>query len=406
MIRTAGLGVCTLTFVLVCALPHAPRAVQQGPPVRVRIATQSPLSGRSKVQGEGLMLAVKLAVDQLGGVLSKLGLAVEVVSFDDRGETAVGVDEAHRIVADAGTLAVVGPMNSDVALRVAGIYRDADLAMITPSSTHPALTERGLPNVFRMCGRDDVQTDVAARFIEKSLRAKTVYVVHDATTYGRANAEAFREATRRRRLTIVAFEAVPNKADVGRVVAAVSANAPDVLYFAGGYELAGSLLKEGRRSGMTAKFLGSDGVDSSALLEGAGAATEGAYFTSVAGAVSVHPQARGFAYDYWKQFGKNPEPFAVQAFDAAAVVLQALAKASKGQVPPTRQAVIAAMRDTRYMGFSGPIAFDQRGDLRRALYLVMKVTATDPDDWGDNRELKRFGIPPPGRKGRIVRRGE
>ena len=64
------------------------------------------------------------------------------------------------------------------------------------------------------------------------------------------------------------------------------------------------------------------------------------------------------------------------------------------------------MRDTRYMGFSGPIAFDQRGDLRRALYLVMKVTAADPDDWGDNRELKRFGIPPPGRKGRIVRRGE
>jgi hypothetical protein len=57
--------------------------------------------------------------------------------------------------------------------------------------------------------------------------------------------------------------------------------------------------------------------------------------------------------------------------------------------------MVAALHSTRYMGLTGPIAFDEHGDLRRALYLVMKVTVDDPDDWDDNRELKRLGLVPP-----------
>jgi hypothetical protein len=58
---------------------------------------------------------------------------------------------------------------------------------------------------------------------------------------------------------------------------------------------------------------------------------------------------------------------------------------------------VAALRDTRHLGYSGPIVFDEHGDLRRALYLVMQVSAREPDDWDDNRELKRLGISPPPR---------
>ena len=40
---------------------------------------------------------------------------------------------------------------------------------ITPASTNPKFTERGLTNVFRVCGRDDQQGAVAGGFIAKSL---------------------------------------------------------------------------------------------------------------------------------------------------------------------------------------------------------------------------------------------
>ena len=396
----AGSGVkAAVTFVLALlgASACAPYASESSPPRVIRIATQSPLSERYLADGQALMLAVRLAVDELGGVLRKYGLAVEVANYDDRASVPAAVDDARSIVADAAILAVVGPLTSDVALEVAPIYRDAGLAMVSPSSTHPDLTDRGMPNVFRVCGRDDVQADLAARFIQQSLRAKKVYVVHDGTTYGRGNAESFRAAAKGRDLPLVAFDVAETALDVPKVAAAIAAATPDVLYFAGGSDIAGPLFREARQAGVAAKFVGSDGIDSSALLQDAGEAAVGAYYTSVAGAVAVHPQARGFTYEYRKAFGKYPEPFAAQAYDATAVVLEAIARAARQPQGASRATVVAALRRTRYLGYSGPVSFDERGDLRRALYLVMKVSASEPDDWDDNRELKRLGLAPPAR---------
>ena len=113
--------------------------------------------------------------------------------------------------------------------------------------------------------------------------------------------------------------------------------------------------------------------------------------------MAVHPQARGFTYEYRKAFGRHPQPFAAQAYDAAAVVLEAIVKAVRQPEGVSRATIVAALRETRYLGYSGPISFDERGDLRRALYLVMKVSAREPDEWDDNRELKRLGLSPPPR---------
>ena len=386
-----------LVLTLLGASACAPYASESSPPRLIRIATQSPLSERYLPEGQALMLAVRLAVEELGGALSKHGLAVEVANYDDRASAEAAGTDARSIVADSAIMAVVGPLTSDIALEVAPIYRDAGLAMVSPSSTHPDLTERGMPNVFRVCGRDDVQTDLAARFIQQSLRAKNVYVVHDGTIYGRGNAESFRAAATRRALALVAFDAAETPVDVPKVAAAIAAAAPDVLYFAGASDIAGPLFREARRAGVAAEFVGSDAIDSSALLADAGEAAVGAYYTSVAGAVAVHPQARGFTYVYRKTFDRYPEPFAAQAYDAAAVVLEAIARAARRPDGVSRATIVAALRETRYLGYSGPISFDERGDLRRALYLVMKVSAREPDDWDDNRELKRLGLSPPPR---------
>jgi len=100
--------------------------------------------------------------------------------------------------------------------------------------------------------------------------------------------------------------------------------------------------------------VGADGIDSSELVLGAGEAAVGAYYTSVAGAVAVHPQARGFTYQYRKTFDRYPEPFAAQAYDAAAVVLEAIARAARRPAGVSRGTVVAALRQTRYLGYSGP----------------------------------------------------
>ena len=56
--------------------------------------------------------------------------------------------------------------------------------MITPSGTNPKITERGLWNVFRACGRDDQQGTIAGAFLAKNYKDKRIAVVHDKSPAG------------------------------------------------------------------------------------------------------------------------------------------------------------------------------------------------------------------------------
>jgi branched-chain amino acid transport system substrate-binding protein len=144
-----------------------------------------------------------------------------------------------------------------------------------------------------------------------------------------------------------------------------------------------------------AKFLGPDGLDSSELTKIAGKAVKGMYYTSVAGPVTVYPAAKQFADEYKKNYGKNPEPFSAQAYDATAILLKAIEAAAQGGQVPTRDAVTAAVRNVKYTGLTGAIEFDSKGDPKKALYFVLQVTSEDPQKWGENKEVKRLIIAPP-----------
>ena len=101
------------------------------------------------------------------------------------------------------------------------------------------------------------------------------------------------------------------------------------------------------------------------------------HYTSVAGPVSVYPQAKQFADEYKKKFGKNPEPFAAQAYDATAIALKALEAAAKGGKAPSRDAVTAAVREVKHTGHHrAPSSSTTRAIPKKALYFVLQVPAT------------------------------
>src|SRR5256885_9625717 len=59
------------------------------------------------------------------------------------------------------------------------VYQESGILEITPSATNPKITERGLWNIFRTCGRDDQQGAVASAWIIKNMKGKKVAIVHD-----------------------------------------------------------------------------------------------------------------------------------------------------------------------------------------------------------------------------------
>jgi branched-chain amino acid transport system substrate-binding protein len=386
-----------LATAVVIALVSVPMAAKLEAQAKgtIKIATQSPLSGGQAALGEGIKLGTQLAVEKLKGSLEKQGFKVELVPFDDQAKPDVGVANAKNIVADKDILAVIGHLNSGVAIPSSEVYKDATLAMISPANTNPTVTDRGYPNVNRVCGRDDVQGVVGSEFAHGTMKAKTAYIIHDKTTYGQGVAEFFKADAEKKGIKILGFEGTEEKSNFEPIITPLKAKNPDLIYFGGIYEQAAPFFKQAREKGVKAKFLGPDGLDSSDLTKIAGKAVVGMNYTSVAGPVSVYPQAKQFADEYKKKFGKNPEPFAAQAYDATAIALKAIEAAAKGGKMPSREDVSKEVRKVKHTGITGAVEFDDKGDPKKALYFVLQVANDNPEKWGDNKEVKRSTIAAP-----------
>jgi branched-chain amino acid transport system substrate-binding protein len=364
----------------------------------IKIATQSPLSGGQAALGEGIKLGAQLAIEKFKGPLEKAGFKVELVPYDDQAKPDVGVANAKNVIADKDIMVVVGHLNSGVAIPSSEVYREANLAMISPANTSPIVTDRGYPNLFRICGRDDVQGVVGSEFAAGTLKAKSVYIIHDKTTYGQGVAEFFKADAEKKGIKVLGYEGTEEKSNFDPIITPMKARNPDLVYFGGIYEQAAPFFKQAREKGVKSKLMGPDGMDSSDLTKIAGKTVVGMHYTSVAGPVSVYPKAKQFADEYKKKFGKNPEPFAAQAYDSAVIAIKALEGATKGGKAPTRDAVTAAVRDVRYDGITGTVEFDSKGDPKKALYFVLQVASDDPLKWGDNKEVKRLTIAAPAAK--------
>ena len=388
MIRHRGYLVLALVAIVAAALLQASNLEAQGKGT-IKIATQSPLSGGQAALGEGIKLGAQLAVEKFKGALEKQGFKVELVPFDDQAKPDVGVANAKNIIADKDILAIIGHLNSGVAIPSSEVYKEVSLAMISPANTNPVVTDRGYPNVNRVCGRDDVQGVVGSEFAHTTMKAKSVYIIHDKTPYGQGVAEFFKADAEKKGLKVLGFEGTEEKSNFDPIVTPLKAKNPDVIYFGGIYDQAAPFFKQAREKGVKGKFFGPDGMDSSDLTKIAGKAVVGMYYTTAAAAPADLPKAKTFVDEFKKKFGKNPEPYAAEAYDSATIALRAIEAAAKGGKLPSREDVATSVRKTKLNGITGEIEFDSKGDRKKAAYFVKQVGSDDPGKWEGNKTIKR-----------------
>ena len=89
---------------------------------------------------------------------------------------------------------VVGHYCSSSSIPASDAYLDGGVLQITPASTNPLFTERGMWNTFRTCGRDDQQGPFAADYLAKNFKGKNIAIINDKTTYGKGLADEVKKA--------------------------------------------------------------------------------------------------------------------------------------------------------------------------------------------------------------------
>lgn len=364
----------------------------------IKIASQSPLSGGQSLLGTAIRNGAELAIIQLGKQVEDLGFKLEFVPFDDQATPDVGVANAQNIVNDAAILAVIGHLNSGVALPSSEIYNRENLVMVSPANTNVNITDRGYPTVNRVCGRDDAQGAAGANYAVEELKIKTAFVLHDKTAYGEGVATFFAQALEEAGVEVLGFEGTTETANFDAVITPILAQEPDLVYFGGIYNQAAVFFRQAREKGLKSQFMGPDGMDSSDLAKIGGEAVVGLIYTSAAGPASLYPAAEQFIKDYEEQFGIKPEAYAAEAYAATQIVINALVEAinANGGALPTRAQVAEAVRATQdFDTVIGKISFDANGDPKVATYYILQVASADPEKWGENPLITSVQAPSP-----------
>jgi len=336
----------------------------------IKLATASPLSGSQAALGESIKLGAQMAMEDQKAAFEALGFKLELAPQDDQADPKMGVTIGEKLIADPSVMAVVGHLNSGVAIPASEVYNKGSLAMVSPANTNPKVTDRKLPVVNRICTRDDLQGPAGALYAKETLGAKSIFVVHDKTAYGQGLADEFKKKAEAIGLKSVGYEGITiGEVDFNAVLNQVAAVKPDLVYFGGMYAEAGLLVKQAREKNITAKFMGGDGIDSSEIVKIAGDKIVGLIYTSAAAPISGTTEGQAWIEKYKTRFGKNVESYSSYGYDSALVALKGIENAIKanGNKMPTREQVAAEIRKTAdFKGIATTVSFDDKGDNKNA----------------------------------------
>jgi len=321
----------------------------------VKIGLVAPFEGLYRHLGYDVLYAVKLAVRERNAAGGVSGHKVELVALDDGNDPIQAPLQARKMIVDPDVMGVIGHFSDEAALAAVGEYHRVGLALITQVAAD-AVTERGYLEVFRLYARNELLGMEAARHVVKELGMRRLAILR-----GRDDlAEAFIKAAELLGATVV-LDTDASKQDW---LAALKAVSPDLIFFSGGAVEGVELIIQAREAGIEAIFMGGSGLDGSYVAQVGGEAVRGTLYITAAPKIEELANSEDFVTGYQALAGRLPGPQAIMAYDATCVLLEALARAIELQGRPTRNAVVTGLGALQsYPGLTGPITFDDKGDL-------------------------------------------
>jgi branched-chain amino acid transport system substrate-binding protein len=332
----------------------------------ITIGVAGPITGQYATFGEQFKNGAELAVANINAAGGVLGKKLKIDLEDDACDPKQARAVAEKL-AGKGVPFVAGHYCSGSSIPASDVYADGNVLQITPASTNPTFTDRGLWNVFRVCGRDDQQGKVAGDYILKHYKGKNVAIVHDKQTYSQGLAEQVKKTINEGGLKEKMYEAFgKDDKDFNALVSRMKANRIDVVYVGGYHTSAGLMLRQMRAQGLMAQMISGDAIATTQFWSITGDAGAGMMFT-----FGPDPRKRPAAAKVVQQFkakGIDPEGYTLYTYAAIQVWAEA---ANKAKTTDPRR-VAATIHAHTWDTVLGPISYDKKGDITRLDYVFYK----------------------------------
>jgi branched-chain amino acid transport system substrate-binding protein len=331
------------------------------------VGVAGPLTGPNAAFGAQLQKGAEQAAADINAAGGINGEQIKLVFGDDVSDPKQGISVANKFVAD-GVKFVVGHFNSGVTIPASEVYAENGILVITPSATNPTLTERGLWNTFRTCGRDDQQGAVAGGYLAANFKDAKIAVVHDKTPYGQGLADETKKSLNAAGVTEAMYEGInTGDKDFSALIAKMKDAGVSVVYFGGLHTEAGLIMRQMADQGLKAVFMSGDGIVSNELASIAGDAVDGTLMT-----FAPDPRNNPAAKELVEKFraaGFEPEAYTLYSYAALQVVAEAAKKA--GTLDPQKVAE-AIKASGPWATAIGELGYDSKGDITRPDYVMYK----------------------------------
>ncbi|HEX2654665.1 MAG TPA: branched-chain amino acid ABC transporter substrate-binding protein [Xanthobacteraceae bacterium] len=323
----------------------------------ISIAVAGPMTGGEATFGEQMKNGAVMAVADLNAAGGVLGKKLKLEIGDDACDPKQAKAIAEKFAA-AKIPFVAGHYCSSTSIPASESYAEGNVVEITPASTNPKYTERGLWNAFRVCGRDDQQGIVAGKYLAEKYKGKNIAILHDKSTYGQGLAEDTKKALNATGVKEKIYDSyTKGDKDFNALVSKLKAAAIDVVYVGGYHTETGLMLRQMRDQGMKAQVMAGDALATKEFSAITGPAGEGFMFT-----FGPDPQKRPSAAAVVKKFkekGIDPEGYTLYTYAAVQAWAQAAAKAGTTDA----KKVAATLHSGSWNTVIGTISFDKKGDI-------------------------------------------
>ncbi|MEK9199114.1 ABC transporter substrate-binding protein [Ureibacillus sp. FSL E2-3493] len=329
-----------------------------GGTIQAKIGVVSYLTGAGAAYGEAITEGLKLAQSEIN---EQGEVNIDLVIEDSAGEAEQALSAAQKLMNDEEILAIIGPTLSTEFFAVAP---EADLNGISIMGT--STTAEGIPEIGDYVFRNSIPEALAIptameKAVERTGAKKVALIYGNDDVLTKSGFDTMKKTAEEMGLEILTIETFQKgQSDYNAQLTKIKNANPDLILASALYNEGAVIMDQARKMGIDVPFVGGNGFNSPQVLEIAGDAANGLIVATPWFGESEDPKVVEFNKKYEEAYGKLPDQFAAQSYDALYIYADALKRAGEAE----RELFHEALAETKnFEGLLGNFSFDEIGDV-------------------------------------------
>jgi branched-chain amino acid transport system substrate-binding protein len=346
------------------AAASVPAAAQE----TIKIGVVGPLTGAFAAGGHSQLTGSEMRAKEINAAGGKY--KIELFSEDDASNCNQTANATVKLITREKVAAVIGAVNSPCALAMVPLTQRYRVPQFT-FGVGTAITEQGSEWVFRIAVAANGQTKALADFSVNELKKDKIAILYSDDEYGASMANGMKRALESLKLKPAAMEVFPrNDQDFTGQLTTVKSSGANALYATGSYTGAALIAKQAKQLGLDLQLLGDTGNATPKYIELGGEAVQGAVLVEPFTPADPDPKIQSFVKKYKEQYGRDPDGWVAETYDAVGMIHAAVEKTGKVDSKAIRDFVAALTPEKPYQGILGSWYFEKTGDAKFPLYKV------------------------------------